>query len=152
VVDTRAHGPDGAAGAVRYVASAHGYLKSLKAKRYHLGLIVNLPESWGKDRPAKVAALKKYIGDHWKDSEPMDWALFDLGILVPPSDRERKPAPFLFEEALAMAKKEGCSAVYQGETPREIAVANEIGLRAYEIGRKDRFFLPENEIVEFASR
>lgn len=118
---------------VNYFPNVKGYLSRLKKSHFKIGLIVNIPESWGKTREAKVTALKAFVKNHWVGSTPMDWTVFDLGILVPENESQRKPAPHLFLEALAAAKKVGCPAIYQGESQREVIAANGVGLHAYEI-------------------
>lgn len=130
---------------IRYMPGAQDYLKALHKKGYRLGLIVNIPENWGQDREAKISALKKHVTEHWTGPKPMDWAVFSR-ILVPSSDADRKPSPALFEEAARLAKDSGCKAIFQGETPREVAIANQLGLTGFEVGRPSRFFLPLPEI------
>jgi FMN phosphatase YigB (HAD superfamily) len=126
-----------------YIPGAHAYVRGLRARGFHLGVITNIPETWGKTRAEKIAQLKKVIADSWsKDAgvEPMDWTDFpDPLIIVPMHDTERKPAPFTFEAALArVALEEGrndCPVYYEGEDPAEVKAAETNGMRGYVVLR-----------------
>ena len=137
---------------VSYFPNVKSYLSQLKKNHFRMGLIVNLPEAWGKTREAKITALKSFIKDHWVDARPMDWSDFELGILVPENDLQRKPAPHLFLEALATAKREGCPALYQGESQREIIAAQSAGMLAYEVSKSKKVsqsFLNVEQLRQF---
>lgn len=125
---------------LRYLSEAKAYLHRLKSAGYQLGMITNIPESWGLTEAEKIATLQAEINRTWAEPEAFDWALFDV-ILVPPSDQLRKPAPYLFNKGRTLA--EDCSAVYQGEDPREIDAARAAGMDGYLVGgTPGEFFKP----------
>ena len=119
---------------VFYMSGALEYLTDLRGKGYHLGLLVNIPASWGATQSAKLAATRAFILDKWTDSRPMDWSLFDLGVKFPPSDAERKPKPYLFLKAAGKAHAAGCEAVYEGTIAEEIPAATAAGLIGIHLG------------------
>jgi FMN phosphatase YigB (HAD superfamily) len=119
---------------VYYMPGAHEYLADLRAKGYHLGLLVNIPASWGDTQEAKLEATQKFIADLWTDKIPLDWDQFDLGVAFPPTDAERKPAPYLFEQAIARAAARQCDAVYQGALADEIPAADAAGMHGIRLG------------------
>lgn len=132
-----------------YVPGAYDYLHDLKAKGYHLGLLVNVPESWGKTQEEKLKATQKVIGDAWTDSHSLDWDLFDLGVAFPPTDADRKPAPFLFNQAMNQAKAADCDAVYQSTLPDEIPAANKAGMQGIElksVSYDGGYYYPESRL------
>lgn len=124
---------------VEYLPGASEYLRTLKSKGYHIGLITNVPENWGDTHRTKVRVLKKEVGQMWNHAlgaQPMSWEDFgDTRILVPPLNENRKPAPYLFKSAInEVVLEEGdtkCPVVYQGEDPKEIAVAKSLGMVAH---------------------
>ena len=113
---------------MRYLPEALDYLKHLKQRGYHLGLLINWPESEGKDNAEKLVLLKEFIQPKWVDQNAFDWSMFDA-ILFPPKDIYQKPHPYLFIEALRIAAP--CAVVYQGEEPDEIKTAQDLGLTAH---------------------
>lgn len=124
---------------VKYFPGAHEYLTSLKSRGYHVGLITNVPETWGPNRHTKVRVLKKEVAQMWdktKTVEQMVWEDFgDALIFVPPMNINRKPSPYLFKSAInEVVLEEGdtkCPIVYQGEDPNEIQVAKSLGMVAH---------------------
>ncbi|MBI3558562.1 MAG: hypothetical protein HY074_20015 [Deltaproteobacteria bacterium] len=136
---------------IMYMPGAYNYLRELKSHGYPLGMIVNIPESWGARREEKMAALKKFIADKWTDSAPMAWELFDAGILIPMKDAQRKPAAVLFEAAASIAARAGCPAIYEGEEIQEMAPAKAAGMKPYLAGSEaNTFFLSVERIDEYA--
>jgi FMN phosphatase YigB (HAD superfamily) len=132
---------------VRYMPGAHEYLQDLRNKGYHVGLLVNIPETWGKTQEEKLETTKKFIAAQWDDSAPMDWDQFDLGVAFPPTDAERKPAPYLFDQAFKRAQEAGCEAVYQTALPDEVPAANKAGMVGIRVGDgityDGNFYYPE---------
>jgi hypothetical protein len=125
---------------LRYFPEAQAYLAQAHAKGFHLGLITNVPESWGADAPAKVARLKAEVASGWQEAAPFNWADFEE-ILVPLNDTERKPAPILFERALAA--HHDCPLYYEGEEPDHVRVADHVGLESYLVGAPGMpFYMP----------
>ena len=82
----------------------------------------------------------------------MDWSDFpDSSIILPPRDIFRKPAPYLFRNALAkVSAEEGtsqCPVYFQGEDPLEVGVAENLGIKGYIVGKDPAAtFLPFDRI------
>jgi hypothetical protein len=134
---------------IRYMPGAHAYLQDLRAKGYHLGLLVNVPEKWGKTQEEKLKTTKATIAETWADSIPMDWAQFDLGVSFPPTDAQRKPAPYLFDLAVARAAAAGCDTVYQTTLPDEVPAAYRAGMVGIRLGTAPydgQFYYPERRL------
>ena len=134
---------------IKYMPEAHAYLQDLRAKGYHLGLLVNIPENWGKTQEEKLKTTQATIAASWDDSIPMDWAQFDLGVAFPPTDAERKPAPFLFDQAVARAAASGCDTVYQTTLPDEVPAAYRAGMVGIRVGTTPydgHFYYPEHRL------
>ncbi len=131
---------------IKYMPGAHAYLQDLRDKGYHLGLLVNIPETWGKTQQEKFETTKKFIGSQWADAIPLDWEQFDLGVAFPPTNAERKPAPYLFDQAMKRAQEAGCEAVYQTTLPDEVPAANKAGMVGIHLGTGQydgSFYYPE---------
>jgi FMN phosphatase YigB (HAD superfamily) len=131
---------------VRYMPGAHEYLQNLRNKGYHVGLLVNIPEAWGKTQEEKFEATKKFIAGEWDDAIPLDWDQFDLGVAFPPTNAQRKPAPYLFDQAMKRAQEAGCEAVYQTALPEEVPAANKAGMVGIQVGvgtYDGSFYYPE---------
>lgn len=134
---------------IYYMPGALSYLKSLKAAGYKLGLLVNVPDEWGNSLEVKIAKIKSFVAERWTDHEPMDWSLFDAGIFVPPKDEFRKPAPFLFKQAVKLATDQGVHAIFQGEDVKEVQTAKDAGMFAYQVQDGPDFFLKIDSIASF---
>lgn len=131
---------------LHYFEGSLSYLKLLQQEGFTLGLIVNVPDTWGETRAKKLQRLRLEISKGWKESDPFDWTLFDV-VLVPRSDTERKPAPELFREAKALAG--GCRVVYQGEDAQEMPPAVAEGFATYQVGLQDRaFYFPLEDLLK----
>ncbi|MFI5497030.1 hypothetical protein [Actinoplanes sp. NPDC051859] len=130
---------------VRYVDGALEYLDELKNSHITLGLIINIPESWGTTQKKKLATMKKYIADRWVDEDPFVWSYFEGHIVLPRNDAERKPAPVMFKRARAAVYP--CKSYYQGEVDEEVAVADQAGLVTYRVNQLGKpFYLPATQI------
>lgn len=144
---------------ILYMPKAYDYLRELRGKGYPLGLLVNIPESWGTSRAEKVARLKAEVSGPtiWIDHNPMVWEFFtrtvtDDLILIPMKDNERKPgSPKLFDDAHALGSTESCPAVFQGEDPAEVSAAKARGMKGYLIGQDSDIYLPESKIAAFVN-
>jgi FMN phosphatase YigB (HAD superfamily) len=133
-------------GQIKYMPGAHAYLQELRDKGYHVGLLVNIPEAWGKTQEEKLKTTKSVLASEWVDSIPLDWDQFDLGVAFPPTDAERKPAPYLFNQAVQRAHEADCDAVYETTLPEEIPAANQAGMVGIYLGTGDydgSFYYPE---------
>jgi phosphoglycolate phosphatase-like HAD superfamily hydrolase len=131
---------------LRYVEHAHDYLLELKRLGFHVGLITNIPESWGVTQDQKLAYLKAEISKTWNEAEAFAWSDFE-DILLPPRDLDRKPAPFLYAQALGMHM--GCPIAYEGDDATEVHAAVAAGFTSgYVVGKNspDGFFLPADQI------
>lgn len=145
ILDTRTHNFE----KIFYIPGALEYLMSLRQEGYRIGLLVNVPDSWGKDDAEKMRTLREFTAKSWSDPRPMDWDLFDAGIFFPNSAKERKPHPALFQRAARLARAQGCSIVYQGEVQEELTVAATFGIRTYQVGKSDLpFFMPLESIAQ----
>jgi len=134
---------------MNYMPGAWEYLKDLRSKGYHLGLLVNIPESWGETQPEKLAATQSFLLSHWTDTRPFDWSIFDLGAAFPPEDTQRKPAPYLFNQAAKQASDSGCDSVYQSTLPDEIPAADAAGMHGIRLGNglwDGNFYYPEAKL------
>jgi hypothetical protein len=118
------------------------YVQELRRQGYHVGMMINVPEEWGATDEERFKVVKSYVAERWTDPRPMDWSLFDAGVLTPPKDHLRKPHPYLFQKVLKMARDNGTLAVFQGEDAEEIKVAKEVGLLAHSVTETKDFFIP----------
>ncbi len=126
---------------------ALAYITSLHEKGYPIGLLTNVPDEWGQTQEEKLAFLKNFTSERWRDTSSFPWEWFETRAHVSHDEARRKPHPHLFQIAMAQAQRENCPAVFQGEMPEETKAAESVGLRAYQVGQQDRaYFLPENEI------
>lgn len=112
---------------IRYLKGAREYIDELKREGFKVGIISNIPESWGMDYDEKFLSLKKVIHDGWEDDRPFDWTVFDE-VILPLTNNELKPAPTLFLKAIT--KAETCPSAYIGESPKEITAARDVGMAA----------------------
>jgi phosphoglycolate phosphatase-like HAD superfamily hydrolase len=131
---------------LKYMPQAREYLRDLKASGFHLGLISNVPESWGATPEAKIAALKNEIAKTWSETDAFDWTVFD-SVLLPPTNQDRKPAPYLFLEARGVAGH--CKLAYEGEEAAEVKAATDAGFdRGIVVGTSaDGSFFPAGDRI-----
>jgi hypothetical protein len=117
---------------LRYMTGSLGYIHELKAAGFHLAIVTNVPESWGTNDAEKIAHLKSDVNSNWQEPASFEWDLFE-SILVPPTDQDRKPAPYLFEHAKAHSV--GCKVAFEGEDPAEVIAAEHAGFnQARDVG------------------
>ncbi|SCK22263.1 hypothetical protein H181DRAFT_01634 [Streptomyces sp. WMMB 714] len=134
-----------------YMPGAAAYLRELRERDIEVGLITNVPPSWGETDAERAAALKKEVDSAWKGSAPFAWEDFGDRILTPRTEAERKPAPALWERAKENAN--GCRLVYEAETAEETEVAASLGYFAYQTGLPSRpAYLPARVIELLAHR
>ncbi len=116
---------------LKYFPETQAYLAQALKLGFHLGLITNVPEAWGKDAAEKIARLKTEVQMGFKEpGTGFDWTPFEE-IFVPLNDSERKPAPILFERALAAHPT--CPHSYEGDEADQCAVADHVGLESYQV-------------------
>ncbi|MFG2652573.1 hypothetical protein [Streptomyces sp. NPDC048436] len=128
-------------GSTGYQPGAASYLRDLRERHIRIGLITNVPPSWGTTDAERAARLKKEVDATWRGSAPFAWKDFGDRILTPRTEAERKPAPALWERAKADSGR--CRLVYQAETAEEVEVAASLGYVPYQVARPHRpAFLP----------
>ncbi|MGY5137937.1 hypothetical protein ACWGJW_37115 [Streptomyces nigrescens] len=118
---------------VRYLPGAAAYLRALRARHIPVGLITNVPPSWGSTDAERAAELKKVIDKDWAGTSPFAWSDFGDRIFTPRTEAERKPAPALWKRAKKAAGS--CRVVYQAETAEEAQVGGSLGYLAYQVAR-----------------
>ncbi|MEU8587390.1 hypothetical protein AB0C59_10355 [Streptomyces sp. NPDC048664] len=119
---------------IGYMPGAAAHLRALRARHIPVGLITNVPSSWGATDAERAAELKRVVDKDWKDTRPFDWADFGDRIFTPRTEAERKPAPVLWQRAKDAAG--GCRVVYQAETDDEIRAGRALGYVTYLVGRR----------------
>ncbi|EST39041.1 hypothetical protein N566_04215 [Streptomycetaceae bacterium MP113-05] len=120
-------------GSIHYLPDTARQLREMRDADIAVGLITNVPPEWGETDAARAAKLREIVDADWTGAEPFAWEDFEGRILTPRTVEERKPAPALFERGEDTA--DGCHAVYQGETPKELDVARGEGYFTYLVGR-----------------
>ncbi|WP_432142476.1 hypothetical protein [Streptomyces sp. bgisy084] len=118
---------------VHYSPGAAAYLRALRARHIPVGLITNVPPSWGSTDAERAAELKKVIDKDWVGSHPFAWSDFGDRIFTPRTEAERKPAPALWKRAKKAAGS--CRVVYEAETPDEVEVGRSLGYFSYQVAR-----------------
>ncbi|MCN9244542.1 hypothetical protein NGF19_27805 [Streptomyces sp. RY43-2] len=132
-----------------YMPGAAAYLRKLRERHVKVGLITNVPSSWGETDAERAAALKNEVDGAWRGSVPFAWGDFGDRVLTPRTEAERKPATVLWERAKTQAQ--GCRLVYEAETAEETDVAASLGYVAYQTGRPSRpAYLPTGVIERLA--
>ncbi|MFC8128279.1 hypothetical protein [Streptomyces sp. NPDC057302] len=128
-------------GSTGYQPGAASYLRALRERHISVGLITNVPSSWGATDAERAARLKKEVDATWQGTTPFAWKDFGDRILTPRTEAERKPAPTLWQRAKADSGR--CRVVYQAETAEEVNVASSLDFVSYQVGRPHRpAFLP----------
>ncbi|MFF3171193.1 hypothetical protein ACFVQ0_01150 [Streptomyces sp. NPDC057900] len=123
-------------GSTSYLPDASAYLRALRERHIEVGLVTNVPSSWGRTDAERAARLKSEVDAGWTGSAPFAWDDFGDRIITPRTETERKPAPVLWERAKAGSG--GCRLVYEAETGEETDVAASLGYLAYQVGRPHR--------------
>ncbi|MFG2095620.1 hypothetical protein [Streptomyces sp. NPDC048612] len=118
---------------VRYLPGAAEYLRALRARHIPVGLITNVPSSWGSTDAERAAELKKVIDKDWAGGTPFAWSDFGDRIFTPRTESERKPAPALWKRAKKAAGP--CRVVYQAETSEEAQMGSSLGYFSYQVDR-----------------
>ncbi|NEA02958.1 hypothetical protein G3I28_27100 [Streptomyces sp. SID10116] len=137
-------------GSITYRPGAAAYLRALRARGIPVGLITNVPSSWGSTDAERAARLRQEVDSTWEGSAPFAWQDFGDRVLTPRTEAERKPAPALWQRAKAGSGH--CRVVYQAETTEEVSVAASLGFVPYQVGRPHRpAFLPVG-VVELLGR
>jgi len=134
----------------KFFDSTLSYLNSLKEKNYRMGLLINIPESWGESQEQKLKSLKDYVNNRWKESKPFPWSYFEV-IFLSPDTKRRKPNPYLFNQAMNWAKNK--TILYQSENREEVFQASSMGIASFQVNqRKDQFYIPLNKINSYLNQ
>ncbi|MEW2574923.1 hypothetical protein [Streptomyces syringium] len=137
-------------GSTGYQPGAAAYLRALRLRRIPVGLITNVPPSWGTTDAERAARLRQEVDATWRGPAPFAWKDFGDRVLTPRTEAERKPAPALWQRAKAGSGR--CRVVYQAETAEEVRAASSLGFVPYQVGRPHRpAFLPVR-LVELLGR
>lgn len=132
-------------GQTQYLQKTKNYLQELKENKIHLGLISNIPDSWGATYEQKLTRLKKYVADTWNEEGAFNWDDFEL-VLIPETQEEAKPSPVLFQRAQWFTRYAGAKIIFQGENPSEVQAAQSLGIPAYQVGQQESFYLSIEDI------
>lgn len=132
---------------IKYLKGARDYMEQLKREGFKIGIISNIPESWGIDYEEKLLELKKVIHDSWAEERPFDWSVYNE-IILPLKNSEMKPTPVLFLRAIA--KADSCPSVYIGESPTEITAAQNVGMAGKLYDENDtEIYIPVKDVRKF---
>ncbi|MEU1015139.1 MULTISPECIES: hypothetical protein [unclassified Streptomyces] len=128
-------------GGIGFRSGAASYLHALRIRHVKIGLITNVPPSWGATDAERAARLRQEVDAAWRGSTPFPWQDFGDRVLTPRTEAERKPAPALWQRAKAGAGP--CRVVYEAEAAEEVTVASSLGFVPYQVGRPHQpAFLP----------
>ncbi len=132
---------------LKYFQGAKEYISELKRRGFHVGLITNIPETFGADYQEKFETLKKLIHDGWDDQEVFDWTVFDQ-VILPLKNTELKPGPVLFERALHKAGS--CPSAYISENEKEVVAAKTHGFATKLFQEADHdIYVPHEKLKSF---
>ncbi len=132
---------------LKYFSGAKEYIAELKNRGFQVGLITNIPETFGADYEEKLETLKKLIHDGWDDQIEFDWGVFDH-IILPLKNSELKPGPVLFQRALSKAGS--CPSAYISENEKEIVAAKGHGFATKLFQESEReMYVPHDKLKNF---
>ncbi|MEV7194386.1 hypothetical protein AB0N81_21640 [Streptomyces sp. NPDC093510] len=138
-------------GSTGYQPGAASYLRALRERHIPVGLITNVPSSWGSTDAERAARLKQEVDATWQGSAPFPWKDFDDRVFTPRTEAERKPAPALWQRAKAGSGH--CRVVHQAETAEEVRAASSLGFVPYRTGLPHQpAFLPVRLVELLALR
>ncbi len=141
VIDTK--GPEG----IRYFKGARQYIENLHQRGLKVGLISNIPETFGIDYKEKLKTLKEYVAKNWAGDRSFDWGQFDE-IFLPLNNSELKPAEIMYVKA--MARADHCPIAYISENLAEVEKAQSMGIAGHLFTPgKDELYIPLEAINEF---
>jgi FMN phosphatase YigB (HAD superfamily) len=131
----------------KYFEGSREYITQLKEFGFKIGVISNIPESFGPDYETKLKTLKQYISSRWSEEERFDWDIFD-NIYLPLSNDELKPAPILYQRALG--DNGNTKSLFISETPKEVEAAQNLGFAGH-VFHDDAhdLYIPIEEVEEF---
>jgi phosphoglycolate phosphatase-like HAD superfamily hydrolase len=139
---------------ISWIPGAKEHLDNLKQGGYRLGIMSNIPTAWG-DAPSEWGTpcesmfrrLDDYMKKYWQeDMEPFDWSYFDQ-IILPPTEQERKPHPFMYQNALGFACPN--KMLYIGDGADEVEQALSLKLSGWLVDpTNEEFFLHHSKIPQ----
>lgn len=94
-------------GSITYLPGAASYLRALRERHIAIGLITNVPPSWGATDAERAARLKKEVDAAWKGSAPFAWEDFGDRIFTP---ARRRSANRLLLSGSARGPRQGAAA------------------------------------------
>lgn len=136
---------------IKYFNGSLEYLRALQKMNYHIGIISNIPETFGQSHEEKLATLKDYIQTRWIDQNEMDWDIFE-DILLPLNNSQLKPAEVLYYRAIE--KSDFCPIAYVSENLSEVLKAQELGMAGHLFLEDDqvdfdKLYIPLDEIKSY---
>jgi phosphoglycolate phosphatase-like HAD superfamily hydrolase len=132
---------------LHYIKGAREYMEQLKREGFKIGIITNIPETWGMDYEEKLQTLKKMIHDGWDEKSPFDWEIYDE-VILPLKNNEMKPSPTMYLKAIQ--KSNGCPSAFIGESPKEVDAAKINGMAGKLFVEKDKdLFIPIGTMNQF---
>jgi FMN phosphatase YigB (HAD superfamily) len=160
LVDTSRYDFDTDTGDIDPVPGSQEYLAALGKAGFTVGLIVNVPEEWGRDDDQKIFRVIDMIDKAWTGAAPFPWGqigkITGTGVdrhfagryLVPDRDAHRKPDPYLFRKAVSLARP--CKTFYMSAIAEEVPAARAAGMAAYRIA--DHNYLPVEQIDSYVGQ
>jgi|GEM_PF-5456791 len=161
--------------------TAKNYVDRLVSLGHELGIIADIPGAWGVNYPAnnpvrdlptaKILRTMDFLAGlipedeaSWT-GEAFDWSPFvkitgegpnrlaQGLVILPQTNEERKKNGSLvvFQRALEIAKHAGCAALFQGESEKEMILAEKAGMIPYWVGHtiSGQFFLPAEQTKNY---
>lgn len=140
--------------AFKFYKGSLNYLHALKARDFKIGIISNIPESFGQDHEQKLATLKDYIAKNWADDEQMDWEIFDE-IILPLKNEELKPAEIMYKKAIE--RSDFSKMAYISENLKEVLKASELGMAGHLYLEDDsveynKLYIPLTDLEDFIEK
>ncbi len=127
-----------------YFEGGREYISKLKQMGFKLGVISNIPESFGASYEEKLKTLKSYIKDKWGEDESFEWNIFDK-IYLPLNNSELKPAPILYQRALD--DNGNSKGLFISETKKEVDQAVLMGFAGHHYDdTSEVLYIPHNVI------
>lgn len=132
---------------MHYFQGTKEYIEELKRQGFRVGLMTNIPETWGRNYDEKWQSLKKYINDNWDGEDVFDWSVFDE-VILPLNNGERKPAPPMYARALSFSAD--CPSVFIGDSALEVEAAIHMGMAGKIFKQEDsEFYIPIDKIKSY---
>lgn len=131
---------------IHYYNGAKEYMEGLRDLGIKVGIMTNIPVSWGNTQQEKLNSLKKFISDRWVDSVPFDWSVYE-DVLLPYTQAEMKPAEGMYLKALQRAGS--CPVGFISENPKEITAAFNLGFATQLFRNEIELYIPLDQIVDY---